>query len=831
MYAKKFYSRIADDFRHKELLPLKMLFFVHASTVLVLYPYLTIHMRELGINVEETAIMSAVTPVVAIVMPPLAGIVADRIGNFKLMLAVFSSLGGLAALLLLAVPVGRYNVKYPDRVFLTVGCSGGSLQAAWADTHPCRAAPWSGDLLNVTLDNCGVSCRADLPDAGQLNRTLRGAPRFSLRIADQSHSDTFSYALPMSGGSKAADARLLARQNSGPWAYFPTPGLHTLTCSLAAPGTGNDTATADPPVGQGLGCRLGRDGPPGHGNPVDTPTTRTRLLTSLAPLSPPTPSNADQRWLVSGLRPAEAAGLAGAPVLREATCSDAFARPGRSAAAWVSTAEPHSPASSLSECVSSCLVSAPRASFCSNAQDTIEVDPSFTFWMYLTVRVFVGVISGTSFAMFEGAVIAILREHNGDYGLQRIYASIGGMISSPLSGIIIDYASSGKHYTDFRPAFYLYAALKLASALLMLRIDLKFKAPAKNVVGDVLNALKNVEMVCLFIVCFLLGTAWGYIENFLFWLLQDLGGSRSLMGVTVTVGGIAGIPLLVLSGPIIARVGHANVLFIGFVFYAIRLFGYSMIYNPWLCLVFEAMESFTSSLATTAAVTYGAALSTSSTDTSVQGLIGGLYYGVGKGAGSLIGGFLMKAVGTRNTYRLFAAGSLGAGLLYALFNRFYLRHRGKDRRAAEKEAKMHRKDHEACMMAEITKEKALAIEHPVIMNNKEASAGDAVQQKNNRNSAHLQQQPPPQPPQQQASPSAEKAPLARVAALRDYASSGDTSSARRSSAHSLEAPETGDVTVRRRKSSDCGPSAAPAAAALDEEEKKDKEEAAGQDRS
>lgn len=49
----------------------------------MLYPYLTIHMRELGINVEETAIMSAVTPFVAIVMPPLAGLVADRIGNFK----------------------------------------------------------------------------------------------------------------------------------------------------------------------------------------------------------------------------------------------------------------------------------------------------------------------------------------------------------------------------------------------------------------------------------------------------------------------------------------------------------------------------------------------------------------------------------------------------------------------------------------------------------------------------------------------------------------------------------------------------------------------------
>lgn len=40
-------------------------------------------MRELGINVEETAIMSAVTPVVSIVMPPLAGMLADKIGNFR----------------------------------------------------------------------------------------------------------------------------------------------------------------------------------------------------------------------------------------------------------------------------------------------------------------------------------------------------------------------------------------------------------------------------------------------------------------------------------------------------------------------------------------------------------------------------------------------------------------------------------------------------------------------------------------------------------------------------------------------------------------------------
>lgn len=59
-------------------------------------------------------------------------------------------------------------------------------------------------------------------------------------------------------------------------------------------------------------------------------------------------------------------------------------------------------------------------------------------------------ISGTSFAMFEGAVIATIREQKADYGLQRIYGNIGGMITSPLSGFLIDRASAGKGYIDYR---------------------------------------------------------------------------------------------------------------------------------------------------------------------------------------------------------------------------------------------------------------------------------------------------------------------------------------------------------------------------------------------
>ena len=58
--------------------------------------------------------------------------------------------------------------------------------------------------------------------------------------------------------------------------------------------------------------------------------------------------------------------------------------------------------------------------------------------------------------------------------------------------------------------------------------------------------------------------------------------------------------------------------------------GYSVLYNLWLCLVFEAMEDVTSALTFTAAVNYAAKLFIITTDTNMQGLLDGLYFGTCK---------------------------------------------------------------------------------------------------------------------------------------------------------------------------------------------------------
>ena len=64
---------------------------------------LSLH-RYLGFTVEDTAWVNSAVPVVDVVGPPIAGIVADKIGNFRVFMSAVTLLNGLASLLLLAVP-------------------------------------------------------------------------------------------------------------------------------------------------------------------------------------------------------------------------------------------------------------------------------------------------------------------------------------------------------------------------------------------------------------------------------------------------------------------------------------------------------------------------------------------------------------------------------------------------------------------------------------------------------------------------------------------------------------------------------------------------------
>ena len=54
-------------------------------------------------SITEVAVINAVIPILFIFTPPLAGFLADKVGNFRVLLSVLTALGGICALLLLGI--------------------------------------------------------------------------------------------------------------------------------------------------------------------------------------------------------------------------------------------------------------------------------------------------------------------------------------------------------------------------------------------------------------------------------------------------------------------------------------------------------------------------------------------------------------------------------------------------------------------------------------------------------------------------------------------------------------------------------------------------------
>lgn len=84
-WGNKFKQAIAIN---KQLVPLKLTMLLYYGAVSLYLPYMTLQMIQVGLNIEEIAIIYSVLPFVTSIMPPIAGMLADRFHSYKLILIV-----------------------------------------------------------------------------------------------------------------------------------------------------------------------------------------------------------------------------------------------------------------------------------------------------------------------------------------------------------------------------------------------------------------------------------------------------------------------------------------------------------------------------------------------------------------------------------------------------------------------------------------------------------------------------------------------------------------------------------------------------------------------
>lgn len=199
------------------------------------------------------------------------------------------------------------------------------------------------------------------------------------------------------------------------------------------------------------------------------------------------------------------------------------------------------------------------------------------FWIYFVLR-FLGTIMNTAcVTIMDPIALTMIEKHGGDFGREKLFSSLGMALFSPITGALIDFNSKRLGFTDYSAAFYTYDVLLVISSITVLLMPLGDKLPADNIFRDLLGIFKMPHVITFIIFLFLLGNLWGFIENFLFFYLKDLGAPNYLLGVTVTVGTISSMPFLYGAEKLTNKFGHVNIIIIAFFAHAARLMGYSFI--------------------------------------------------------------------------------------------------------------------------------------------------------------------------------------------------------------------------------------------------------------
>ncbi|XP_011686883.1 PREDICTED: major facilitator superfamily domain-containing protein 6 [Wasmannia auropunctata] len=304
------------------------------------------------------------------------------------------------------------------------------------------------------------------------------------------------------------------------------------------------------------------------------------------------------------------------------------------------------------------------------AKDSQSDTRHFTYQFHLFL--WAAIVSWIGMAVVVSIADAICfdllgNERRKDYGKQRMWGSIGFGIFGVSAGYLIDLSSKGQYEKDYTCIFYIMLVAMIAD--IVVSATLKKKDPdcsanEPSLFRELLSVIREGRVLVFAWWCIGAGMCTGVIWNFLFWYSEDLAGphvtwTKTLQGLMTGVQCFLGeLPFNFISGTVLKKLGHVNVMSLVLLVYAIRFMAYSIISNAWLFLFLELLHGPSFGLCWPTMVSYGDKVTPSGTKATMQGFIGAVFEGIGVASGSFICGWLLDSYGGVAALRTFSVGAL-----------------------------------------------------------------------------------------------------------------------------------------------------------------------------
>lgn len=258
------------------------------------------------------------------------------------------------------------------------------------------------------------------------------------------------------------------------------------------------------------------------------------------------------------------------------------------------------------------------------------------------------ILSSVSFSpiipLSNSATMFMLGDRKDLYGRIRLGGTIGFGIVATLAGSLVE------NY-GLKIAFWSAASLFFIAFLVSQKLvhgGEESGKPADR--GRASELLKNPHFLLFLLIGFSGGISFATINTYLFPYMKELGAGESMMGLALTIGTIAEIPVLFFVSRFIKRFKAYALVIFSIAMTGLRFLLLAVAPNPTFVLFVQLLNGFNYPLLTVAGVTYADAHAPKGFRATAQGLFNASMGGIGSAVGGFAGGLLFESMGAKGMY-------------------------------------------------------------------------------------------------------------------------------------------------------------------------------------
>jgi MFS transporter, PPP family, 3-phenylpropionic acid transporter len=270
------------------------------------------------------------------------------------------------------------------------------------------------------------------------------------------------------------------------------------------------------------------------------------------------------------------------------------------------------------------------------------------------------IFMGPIVPIIDNAVLNILGENKSDYGRVRLWGSVGWGLAVFLLGPILERAGLSW-------SFYGFLILMAVTFVVASHLPISISGVRQSYSKGLGFLLRNGRFLLLLFVALIFGIGLGVLLSYQLIYIAELGGSRTLMALSLAISTFSEIPFWFLSSWMLRRMGVSKMIVLALSMASLRMFSLAAMNAPWPVLPISLLHGPTFAVMWSAGVAEADNAAPEGLGATAQGLFSAASTGLGAALGGFIGGPAYEAIGFVQLFTILGWMTAATTLIYAGF--------------------------------------------------------------------------------------------------------------------------------------------------------------------